>query len=113
VVFETPGPPADGPAPSLDPSSFRGDPLATSSPEALDAAAKEAARKSAEIEIKAGRRTQTRVKEVASSGLLSWGGETVQLNLMALPALVSFPSQHGRGRNAYRTEGWLVKTDKM
>ncbi len=92
VVFETPGPQSDGPAP-LDPSSLSRDPLVTSSFEALDAAAKEAAKKSAEAEIKAGRRTQTRVREVAGSGLLSWGGETVQLNLLALPALVIFKPQ--------------------
>ncbi len=93
VVFEAPGPQFDGPAPALDPSesSLSGDPLATSTPEAVDAAAKAAAKKLAEAEIKAGRRAQTRVKEVAGSGLLSWGGETVQLNLLALPALVSFP----------------------
>ncbi len=87
MVFETPGPAeAPGLVPPLDPLSA--DPLVTSSFAALDAAAKAAAKTAAEAQIKAGRRAQTRVLDVASSKVLSWGGETVHLNVLALPCPV-------------------------
>ena len=95
VVFETPGPQEKiGMVPPLDPLSV--DPLATSSSAVLHAAAKQAAKTAAEAQVKAGRRVQTRVVEVAGSGLLSWGGETVQLNLLSLPCQVLIPFRSRR-----------------
>jgi hypothetical protein len=61
--------------------------LSTATPDVLNAAAKEIAKKSAEAEVKAGRRAHTRVIE-ARPGFLSWSGETVELNLLMLPGLV-------------------------